>query len=210
MILGFINQKGGVGKTTLSICVAHELSRRFTSESVLFVDADPQQSALTWSEVRKSELPFSIIGMPSKTVHRDLPRIAKNYKYVVIDSPPRVTDLARSCIAASDLVLIPCTPSPYDVWASKETLDLVKESTIYKQKLKYCFIINRKIANTAIGNDVKEALSNMEVNVLDSYVCQRVVFAETATVGMTVFDYKGDKKAIKEIVSLVDEILNLE
>lgn len=210
MIIGMLNQKGGVGKTTLSISIAHELARRLNCDnSVLVVDADPQQSSLSWSEVRETKLPFAVIGFSKKSLHRDLPAIASNYKYVVIDGPPRVTELARSCIMASDMVIIPCTPSPYDVWASDETVNLVKEAIIYKEKLKTIFVINRKIVNTAISRDVIDVLSKTDINVLNTHICQRVIFAEAAAVGKTVFDIEPESKAANEIICLVDELLKL-
>lgn len=207
MIIGVLNQKGGVGKTTLSICIAHELARKGSQEDVLLVDADPQQSALSWSEVRESKLPFAVIGFAKKSLHRDLPAIGKNYKHIVIDGPPRVTELARSCIMAADIVLIPCTPSPYDIWASEETVQLVKEASVYKENLKCCFVINRKIAKTAIGREVTDVLNNMHMKVLNSHICQRVIFAEAAASGNTVFDLDPESKASEEIEKLVNELL---
>jgi chromosome partitioning protein len=55
---------------------------------------------------------------------------------------------------ASDLIVIPVQPSLYDVWAAMEVVKLVKEASVFKETLKSCFVINRKIANTAIGRDV--------------------------------------------------------
>lgn len=210
MIISILNQKGGVGKTTLSISIAHELARRDSENEILVVDSDPQQSSLSWSEVREGKLPFTVIGFAKKSLHRDLPSIAKNYRHVIIDGPPRVSELARSCIMAADLVLIPCTPSPYDIWASAETVELLKEATVYKEKLKGVFTINRKIINTAIGRDVVDILKETEVPVLNSHVSQRVIFAEAAASGKTVFDIDSDSKAAWEIIRLVDEILSLE
>lgn len=210
MIIGILNQKGGVGKTTLSISIAHDLAKRTSSDEVLVVDSDPQQSSSSWSEVREGKLPFTVIGFSKKSLHRDLPPIARNYTHVIIDGPPRVTELARSCIMASDIVIVPCTPSPYDIWASSETVELLKEATVYKEKLKGVFVINRKITNTAIGRDVVEALREMELPVLSSYISQRVIFAEAAASGKTVFDLEPDGKAASEISSLVNEILRLE
>lgn len=210
MIFGLLNQKGGVGKTTLSTSIAHELALKTTSDDVLLVDADPQQSALNWSEVRDGPLPFHVIGLAKKSLHRDLPSIAKKYLHVVIDGPPRVTELARSCIMASDIVLIPCTPSPYDVWASKEIVDLINEAIVYKEKLKSAFIINRKITNTAIGRDVVEALSGLKLKILESQICQRVIFAEAAATGKTVFDLDPEGKSSNEIKQLINEILVME
>jgi chromosome partitioning protein len=209
MIIGILNQKGGVGKTTLSISIAHELARRGSADEVLVVDSDPQQSSLNWSEVREGKLPFTVIGFSKKSLHRDLPPIAKNYHHIIIDGPPRVTELARSCIMASDLILVPCTPSPYDIWASSETVELIKEAVVYKEKLKGVFTINRKITNTAIGRDVVDALSEMDLPVLSSHISQRVIFAEAAASGKTVFDVEPEGKAASEVISLVDEILKL-
>jgi len=207
MIIGLLNQKGGVGKTTLSTSIAHALANITGPDEVIVIDADPQQSAITWSEMRESKLPFSVIGMAKKSLHRDLPAIAKNYKHVIIDGPPRVTDLARSCVMASDIVLIPCTPSPYDIWASSETVDLIQEASVYKEKLKSLFVINRKIANTAIARDVEEALKKFEIDLSQSSICQRVIFAEAAASGKTVFDLEPEGKAASEIESLVTELI---
>jgi chromosome partitioning protein len=210
MIIGVLNQKGGVGKTTLSLSIAHELARRTAFDKILVVDSDPQQSALNWSEIREIKLPFSVIGFSKKSLHRDLPPIAKNYTHVIIDGSPRVTELARSCIMASDLIVVPCTPSPYDVWASSETIELIKEANVYKEKLKGVFTINRKIANTAISRDVIEVLNGMELPVLNTHVTQRVLFAEVVATGKTIFDVEPEGKAASEIVSLVDELLKFE
>lgn len=207
MIISVLNQKGGVGKTTLSTSIAHELTRRFPNEDTLLIDADPQRSALTWSEVREEALPFVVVGMAKKTLHKDLPALMKNYRHAVIDGAPRATELARSCIMAADIVVIPVQPSPYDIWASEETINLIEEATIYKENLKYVFTINRKIANTAIGRDIVELLHERKVNVLNSHICQRVIFAEAAAMGRTVFDVEPDSKGAEEVKLLVDELL---
>jgi chromosome partitioning protein len=209
MIIGLLNQKGGVGKTTLSISIAHELARRKAGNKVLVVDSDPQQSSLSWSEVRENSPPFNVIGFAKKSLHRDLPPVSEGYNFTIIDGPPRVTELARSCIMASDVIIIPCTPSPYDIWASAETVNLIKEASVYKENLKSIFTINRKIVNTAIGRDVVSALGELELPVFKSHISQRVIFAEAAASGMTVFDIEPEGKAAQEIVSLVDEILTL-
>jgi chromosome partitioning protein len=175
----------------------------------LLLDADPQGSARDWAAARKSQPPFSVVGLDRPTIHRDLPAIAKNYAHVVIDGPPRVTDLARSAIAAADLVLIPVQPSPYDVWAAQEVINLIKEASVFKESLKSVFVINRKIVNTAIGRDVAEALSGYGVPVLRSQICQRVSFAESAASGQTVMEIDPNGQAAQEIIVLVNELLEV-
>jgi chromosome partitioning protein len=132
-----------------------------------------------------------------------------NFDHVVIDGPPRVSDLARSAIIASELVVIPVQPSPYDVWAAQEIVDIIKEASVFKEKLKSVFVINRKIVNTAIGRDVTEALAVYGLPVLRSSVCQRVAFAESAASGCTVLETDINSVAAKEILALVDELSEL-
>ena len=205
MILSLLNQKGGVGKTTLAIHIAMALARR--GDKVLLLDADPQGSALDWSASRTDDPVFSVVGLPKPTIHRELPAIASGFAHVVIDGPPRVYDVARSAIMASDVILIPVQPSPYDVWAAKEIVDLVREAEAFKPNLKYAFAINRKIANTAIGRDVLEALAEYPIPVLKCHVGQRVTFAESAAQGSTVMEIAPESLASQEIKNLVHELL---
>lgn len=207
MIISVQNQKGGVGKTTLAIHISHALG--FGDKKVLLLDADPQGSARDWAAAREGQPPFTVLGLDRPTIHRDLPAIALDYDHVVIDGPPRVTELARSAIGAADLVIVPVQPSPYDVWAAAEIVNLIKEASIFKEKLKAVFVINRKIVNTAIGRDVIEALAGYELPVVRSQVCQRVAFAECAATGQTVFETDPNGQAAKEIKSLVEELINV-
>lgn len=207
MVIAVLNQKGGVGKTTLSIHVAAGLALR--GKRILLIDADPQGSALEWAENRQDKVLFPVVGIPKATLHREVPHLASDYDAVVIDGPPRVNEVARSAIMASDLVLIPVQPSPYDVWAVKDIVDLLKEASVFKENIKSVFAVNRKIVNTAIGRDVAEALADHDMPVLDSVISQRVVFAESAATGRTVLEIDLDSPASREITALIDEILEV-
>ena len=205
MIISFQNQKGGVGKTTLSINVAAALE--LTGLRVLIVDSDPQGSVRDWASVREDTPPFHVIGMDRPTIHRDLPAMTENYDHIIIDAPPRVSELARSAILASDCVVIPVQPSPYDVWAAKEIVAIINEAAVFKENIKSVFVINRKITNTAIGREVKDALQVYNLPVLDAQVCQRVLFAESAATGKTIFEVDPLSQAAMEIQTLTNEIL---
>jgi len=208
MIVGVLSQKGGVGKTTIAINVAATLALR--GQRVLLVDADPQGSSLAWSSARDRDPLFPVVGMAKPSLHRDLPAMAKDYDVVVIDGAPRVNELGRSAILASDTILIPVQPSPYDVWAAALTVQLIREAQQFREHLTAAFVINRRIVNTAIGRDVANALDHFGMPVLPGHLCQRVVYAESASQGLSVVELAPQSEAAREVTTLVSSIVEVQ
>lgn len=210
MIVALLNKKGGVGKTTLALHLAGAWAAQ--GMRVLVIDADPQGSALDWSEQRGRErLPrlFGVLGLARETLHRELSEIARDADHVVVDGPPRVTGIARSALLAADVVLVPATPSPFDGWASGEMLRLLGEARIFRPELIARFVLNRCAARTVIAREIGDALADSDPPVLASRIGQRIAFADSARTGRLVCELDRASPAAIEIGALASEVARL-
>jgi chromosome partitioning protein len=186
MIVGVLNQKGGADKTTIAVNLAAVFAR--VGHKVLLVDADPQGSAPAWSSPREADPIFTVVGLAKPTLHRDLPELAAEYDVVVIDGAPRTSELGRAAILASDLVMIPVQPSPYDLWATAESVRHITEAQKLKTGPEAVIVVNRKSVNTAIGRDVADALAQYDFPISKASLGQRVAYAESAVKGLSVIE----------------------
>lgn len=203
-VIAVLNQKGGSGKTTIATHLARAL--QLQGSSVLLVDSDKQGSARDWSAVDESN-PVTVIGLDRPTLDRDLKNISDK-DFVVIDGSPQATDLAVSAIKAADFVLIPVQPSPYDIWATSDLVDLVKQRIeMTDNKLKSAFVVSRAIKNTRIGGEVSEVLAEYGLPVLDAKIVQRIAYPNSAAIGKTVFETESKSSdAVAEMNALATEV----
>jgi len=205
-VIAVLNQKGGAGKTTIATHLARAL--QLDGADVLLVDSDPQGSARDWAAVREDQ-PVPVVGLDRPTIERDLKSIAQK-DYVIIDGAPQAHDLAVSALKAAHFILIPVQPSPYDIWATSDLVDLVKQRMeLTEGQLKAAFLISRAIRNTKLGQEVTEALTGYALPILTVRIMQRVIYPTTAAAGTTVLDTEPHGEAAKEIRALTHEIKDI-
>ncbi|HUX18689.1 MAG TPA: ParA family partition ATPase [Acidithiobacillus sp.] len=203
LVIAVLNQKGGSGKTTIATHLARAL--QIEGADVLLVDSDPQGSARDWAAVREDQ-PLTVVGIDRPTIERDIKNIARK-DFVVIDGAPQAADLAVSAIKAASFVLIPVQPSPYDIWAAADLVELVKQRIeVTDGKLQAAFVVSRAIKGTRIGSEVAEALAGYGLPILESRITQRVSYPSTAAAGTTVMDTEPAGDAAAEVRALAAEL----
>jgi len=203
MIISFVNQKGGVGKTTSAINIAASLKRR--NYKIGFIDADPQGSATHWHSVEDNNA-FEVLHHPEPISKSEVDELSQNYDYLVIDAPPAFGDITKSILAVTDLSIIPLSPSSLDIWSCKGTLEMVDEAREENPDLDVKLLINRKIPGTRVGREARDSLGVFDMDILGSELCQRVAYIDAMTSGVSVMQYAPSSKAADEVESLCDEI----
>ena len=203
LVLAFLNQKGGVGKSTLSTNAADYLHRQ--DGKALLIDADPQGTASAWAALR-DDLPFPVMQLARTNMAQEILSHAANYSHVVIDGPPRAEALSRAVIISSDLVVMPVEASGASDWASQITVRQVQEAQQYKENLKSVFLVSRVIPNTVIGRSIREHMAAHGIPLLKASVANRVPFAEALTMGKTIFEWAPGSAAAHEFSTFMQEL----
>ncbi len=203
-IVAVLNQKGGAGKTTIATNLAHAL--QMDGHKVLLVDSDPQGSARDWNAASDGAI-VKVVGMDRATLAKDIQSVVDNHDFIIIDGAPQIADLAIAAIKCADMVLIPVQPSPYDIWACEDLVEIIKaRQEITNGKPKAAFIISRVIKNTQLGKEIREALEGYGLPVFKNYTTQRVVYAKSAATGSTVLSNDTKEDASNEIRAIAKEL----
>jgi len=206
-VFSVANQKGGTGKTTLSMNLAAGLSKRGRT---LIIDADPQGSASQWAGLSPDECPFpvSVISIASN-LPREIKRMREDYQYLVVDCPPTLeTGVAQSAMTVSDKVLIPILPSPVDLWASVRLAEAIEQVKIINDELQPYIMVNQLEPRNAMSRGMRQALDEFDIPALESCLRRRAVYRSSALEGSSVYCMgKRGEPAKQEIDALIGEIL---
>lgn len=210
-IITVCNQKGGSGKTTVSMQVAASLSRR--GHKVLVVDADPQGTATRWAASAQDESPFPtpVVGLSAAgaKVHREVAKFVDLYDFIVIDCPPAAdSPVPQSALLISDLALVPLVPSPLDLWASVGIREVIANLSDINDSLQARLLLNQAQPNQTLTREALEVLPAFGIPLCRTQWRQRAAYRQSAVFGQSVHSL-NNRDAIQEVEALVDEILPL-
>ncbi len=178
-VITLMNQKGGVGKTTLALSLAARW--HLMGHSVSIVDADPQRASVFWKQQQDAASKLAEIDVYAVKLPTEI-RACRNLKsdYVIIDTPGTDKMTVRAAVNVSDALLIPVQPSSLDVQASAPTVQ-----TALAAGKPTAYVVNRFVSHTALGKDVMQSLQDTPATVLRKAMGQYQAFPRSVGVGET-------------------------
>lgn len=212
-IITVCNQKGGSGKTTVSMQIAGTMGKK--KKKVLVVDADPQGTSTRWAASASDELPFpaSVVGLSAanEKVHREVKKFINDFDYIIIDCPPAADSvIPQSALLVADLALVPIVPSPLDLWASVGIRKVIENVSEINEILQARLVVNQCQPNTNLAKETLEILPEFGIPVCRNFLRQRIVYRQSAVFGQVVQDFGAKaSEATKEIENLTREVVRI-
>ena len=209
MILTVGNVKGGVGKTTLAVNIA--IARSVSGSDVLLIDGDEQKTAITFTELRNSQLGnagYTAVSLHGAAIRTQVRQLAPKYVDIVIDAGGRDTGSLRAALTVTDTLLIPVQPRSFDIWAVDQIADLVREAHEINPDMRAAIVLNAADTQGHDNEDAAEALQDIDgIELLKITVGRRKAFPNAAAAGKAVIEQSHkDRKAITEFNALLQAI----
>lgn len=206
-VIAVMNQKGGSTKTTTCTGLGRALS--LDGYDVALVDSDPQGSLIDWAAANNDQ-PMQVYVIDRPALQREIPKLKKDF--VIIDGTAKAADLAMKTITVADLILIPVQPSPLDVWATSEMVNMIKDHqddqvAAGEPPVKVAFVVSRAIGNTKLSKKISETLTGYGFPVFKTRMVQRQDHPNAQTSGRTALDTRPGGLAAHELRALKNEVL---
>lgn len=211
-VVTVLSQKGGSGKSTLTMQLAGGLARR--GRRVAIIDLDPQETAMRWAHAASGTVVFPAtvvhLGADPAALHQLIKTAGRQADVILLDCPPSIEHAATlASLQEADVALVPVVPSPTDLWSTKGVERLILQVQAARKGLKAALVPNR-VLRTNLAWDVLEVMRDFTLPVLGASLSQRNAFAQSAVVGGTVYQLgRAGAEAVREVDKLVTEVLKL-
>lgn len=199
VIIAVSHQKGGVGKTTLTLNIA----LCYASEAkVAIFDTDPQGSLSSIAPLVEGVdiLPYEMYGGKNLKNLRSL-----DYDVLLIDTPPYLTDQLAEIYSISNFVLVPSKVSYVDIMAVRSTIAMVETAKRKNPALKAGLVLNMVKSSSSINKEIGEIIEGLEIDLMDTKIGDRVSYNRSLILNGVA--HTEDEKAKNEISDLAREIL---
>lgn len=210
-IIAVVNQKGGSGKTTVSMQLGGTLALR--GYKVQIVDGDEQNSALEWASMAPENRPFPArvvsLAAAGKKIHQEIKKFFNDFDYIVIDCPPAAdSPVSKSALLVADLALVPFIPDGLNMTAAVRIRDTIEDAQVLNSNLKSLLVLNRVESNTKLTTEVMQLLPEFNMIQAKTKLNKRTHYPETFLLGGTVHCLKSKaKEAIEEIEKFTNEVI---
>lgn len=208
MIIAILNQKGGVGKSTLAIMLARSL--QLMGNKVLLIDSDVQRTALHWHAASGGKI-LPVLGITNPTIDKDIFSICKGYDFVIVDGAGKISsDLTAPTLMCCDVLLMPIKPSPCDKWSTPDMFPLIERVQKLRGEgaMRFSLVLMMCRANTRSMRRTEEECESKNINLFKSRTYWREdYYDECLDEGLTPLDTKPRSKAAAEIKEITTELL---
>ncbi|MCT7910735.1 AAA family ATPase [Aliarcobacter butzleri] len=215
MVIAICNEKGGSGKTTISVNLAVKLGS--IGEDTLLIDADPQRSIEVFTNIRDREnieLTFNTVAKFGTSLAKEVQSLKSKYDAIVIDTGGRDSEEMRQALAISDLVIIPTLPSDLDIAVLNKMINLFNQAKAFNPNAKALVTISKASPNPFLAKKI-EALRDYiqdkkleDIKLADTIIYEREAYKNSFSRGKGVLEHlKENEAAYKDFNNFFDELV---
>lgn len=203
-VVALLGNKGGAGKTTLSINLATVLA---DYKPTVLLDADVQESSAQWYRLSDGKTAIDVIEA-SENLGNQISTCRDDYHHIIIDCPPSIhSEQTQQALLHSDLVLIPVLPSPLDMWASvkiEEELNKIREQN---ETLRAIMVVNQLEPRTKLSQAIRDAMAELVIPAANTAIRRRMAYKMSVLEGkgVTQLGVRG-REASNELHQLLEEL----
>ena len=193
-VIGVLSQKGGSGKTTISIHLA--VSAAMKGLKVAIIDTDPQKSAVAWGNARDVSKELPVVAECAAFRVKEAIEAVENdgFDLVVIDAPPYLSPEVTHIADVSDFILIPVRPTALDLQTAGRSAAVANASG-----KDFGFVLNGCAPRIAEVPESLEILASLGGVVCPTTLGERRSFARSLGMGQAVTEFDPKGKASAEI-----------
>lgn len=204
MIISVVNQKGGVGKSTVSTSLA--VSFALLNYRVLFIDSDDQKSSLDWINNRPDGR-CKIVGTHLGTQHlkKQVRELSKNYDVTIIDGKGIISEASKAALVISDFFIVPVSPGTYDLHSTEDFIDKVVQEVSSFKDTNGAILLNM-MDSTSLSREIEGYIRSLDFPVFEAKLSRLTAFREAASKGLSVSEYASSSKANIEFERFFKEL----